>query len=118
MNRRQFLGAAAAVAAGRAAAKDNAARPNILFIISDQLNPRVLSCYGGPVPTPHIDRIAKEGVLFTDAVCPTPFCSPTRASIITGLYPHAHGIVYNTNRKTDGITPEDTTAGKLRHAAG
>ena len=49
--------------------------------------------------TPNIDRLAREGVRFDNAVCPTPFCSPTRASIITGLYPHAHGIVTNINRR-------------------
>ncbi len=76
-----------------------AASPNVLIIMCDQLNAHVLGCYGGPVPTPHIDRIAREGVRFTNAVCTTPFCSPSRASLITGLYPHTHGIVTNVMRR-------------------
>lgn len=68
-------------------------------MMCDQLNARILGCYGGPVPTPNLDRLAREGVTFSNATCPTPFCSPSRASLITGLYPHTHGIVYNVNRR-------------------
>lgn len=60
-------------------------RPNVLIIICDQLNAGALGCYGGPVPTPHIDRLAREGVRFDQAVCTCPFCSPSRASIVTGM---------------------------------
>jgi arylsulfatase A-like enzyme len=67
-------------------------RPNILFIICDQLNASALSSYNGPVKTPQIDRIGAEGIRFTDATCVLPFCSPTRASLITGRYPHSIGI--------------------------
>ncbi|HID94806.1 MAG TPA: hypothetical protein EYP53_01945, partial [Candidatus Latescibacteria bacterium] len=72
--------------------------PNLLIIMCDQLSPGVLGCYGGPVPTPNLDALARDGVIFTNATCPTPICSPSRASLITGLYPHTHGIVYNVNR--------------------
>jgi len=93
--------------------------PNILFIMCDQLNANALSCYGGPVDTPNIDRIAQQGVRFTQATCTTPYCSPTRASIVTGVYPHAHGIVLNASpRKQQGIGPEDTTTEKLLNEAG
>lgn len=103
-------------------------RPNVLIIMCDQLTARVLGCYGGQVPTPNIDRLAEQGVLFTDAVCSTPFCSPSRASIITGLYPHNHGIVTNVNRRDypaiggppteDGIKAGDVTTERLLHEAG
>jgi len=94
-------------------------RPNILFIICDQLNANALSCYGGPVDTPNIDRIAKQGVRFTNATCTTPYCSPTRASIVTGMYPHAHGIVLNAApRRQRGIGTEDITTEKLLNQAG
>jgi len=94
-------------------------RPNILFIMCDQLNADALSCYGGPVDTPNIDRIAEQGVRFTRATCTTPYCSPTRASIVTGLYPHAHGIVLNAGpRRQQGIRAEDTTTEKLLNQAG
>ena len=70
-------------------------RPNIVLIMADQLTPGVLSCYGGPVSTPNLDRLANEGVLFTNAVCNFPISSPSRASLITGQYPHKHGIIHN-----------------------
>jgi len=102
--------------------------PNVLILMCDQLNAGVLGCYGGPVRTPHIDRLAREGVRFDNAVCPTPFCSPSRASLITGLYPHTHGIVVNVNRRDypaydspptqEGIKAADVTTEKLLHAAG
>jgi arylsulfatase A-like enzyme len=94
-------------------------RPNILFIMCDQLNANALSCYGGPVETPNIDRIAEQGVRFTQATCTTPYCSPTRASIVTGMYPHAHGIVLNAGpRRQQGLSAEDITTEKLLHEAG
>ena len=94
--RRQLLQlAGGALAAPLAAAP---ATPNVLLIISDQIHHQVLGAAGNPIiKTPNIDRLAREGVRFTHAVCPTPFCSPTRASMLSGLYPHKHGIVYNVN---------------------
>ena len=98
---------------------DAARRPNILFIMCDQLSAHALSCYDGPVPTPHIDSIARKGVRFTQATCTTPYCSPTRASIITGVYPHAHGIVLNANpRRQQGIGAGDVTTESLLNEAG
>jgi len=103
-------------------------RPNILLIMCDQLSARVLGCYGGAAPTPNLDRLAAEGKVFDAAFCPTPFCSPSRASLITGLYPHAHGIVYNVNRRDypaietpaseEGLKRDDVTTERLLHAAG
>ena len=102
--------------------------PNVLFIMCDQLNARVLGCYGGDVPTPNIDRLAREGIVFTDAVCNTPFCSPSRASIITGMYPHSHGITYNVMRRDypmvksppteEGIKKTDVTTERILSASG
>jgi len=128
-SRRDFLKTAglatAALAGGLAgvsllsAASGRQDRPNILFIMCDQLNAGALSCYGGPVPTPHINRIAAEGVRFTQATCATPYCSPTRASIVTGTYPHAHGIVLNVHPKRQrGIGSQDVTTEKLLNRAG
>ena len=94
-------------------------KPNVLFIICDQLNASSLSSYNGPVKTPQIDRIGTEGILFTDATCVLPFCSPTRASLITGRYPHSTGITYNVNSESDeGIQPEDITTEKILNEAG
>jgi uncharacterized sulfatase len=66
-------------------------RPNILLISSDQQHWDTLSCAGSPVHTPHLDRLASQGTRFTRAYCPNPTCTPTRASIITGMYASQHG---------------------------
>ncbi len=125
--RREFLKkAGVATAAGLSMLSDESLaqpagkqQPDILFIICDQLAAHALSCYGGPVQTPNIDRLASEGVRFTQATCVTPFCSPTRASIVTGRYPHAHGIVLNcAPRRQEGIHPHDITTEKILSDAG
>ncbi len=66
-------------------------RPNILLITSDQQHWNTLSCLGAQVRTPNLDRLASQGVRFDRAYCVNPTCTPTRASIITGLYPSQHG---------------------------
>ncbi|MBI5771644.1 MAG: sulfatase [Verrucomicrobia bacterium] len=68
-------------------------KPNILFILCDDLRPDALGCYGSAhVRTPRIDALAREGVRFASAFCTTSLCSPSRASILTGLYAHRHGV--------------------------
>ncbi len=68
-------------------------KPNILFILIDDLGWRDLSCYGSTFyETPNLDRLASEGMLFTDAYAACPVCSPTRASLLTGKYPATVGI--------------------------
>ncbi|MGW1927176.1 sulfatase family protein, partial [Streptomyces massasporeus] len=63
-------------------------RPNILFILGDDLGWADLSSYGSPhIRTPHLDRLAREGVRFTDAYSGSATCSPTRFSLYTGRYP-------------------------------
>jgi arylsulfatase A-like enzyme len=70
-----------------------AEKPNVLFILCDDLRPDALGCYGSKhVKTPHIDALAAGGVLFANAFCTTSLCSPSRASILTGLYAHRHGV--------------------------
>lgn len=68
-------------------------RPNVLFVLCDDLRPDALGCYGSKhVTTPHIDALAARGVRFQNAFCTTSLCSPSRASILTGLYAHRHGV--------------------------
>ena len=68
-------------------------RPNVLFILCDDLRPAAVGCYGSAhVKTPHIDALAADGVRFANAFCTTSLCSPSRASILTGLYAHSHGV--------------------------
>jgi arylsulfatase A-like enzyme len=70
-------------------------RPNVLFLISDDLN-NMLGCYGDSLAkTPHIDRLAARGVRFERAYCTFPLCGPSRNSILTGLYPNSTGILAN-----------------------
>ena len=110
--RRRFLRAAASAAVAVpaavrcAAAPKRKGRPNVLFLMTDEQHYRSLSITGSPyVQTPNMDRIAREGVLFQNATCVTPYCSPSRASIVTGLYPHTHGILLNVSPKRSGQSP-------------
>lgn len=66
-------------------------RPNILLITSDQQHYTTLGVTNPKIKTPNLDRLAQEGTRFTRAYCPNPTCSPTRASLITGVYPSVHG---------------------------
>lgn len=68
-------------------------RPNILFICTDQQRYDALGCYGNPyIQTPTIDRLAEEGVLFEQCYVQNPVCAPSRATLVTGQYPHLHGL--------------------------
>ncbi len=77
---------------------------NVLFIISDDLTATALSCYGNQVcKTPNIDRLAARGTRFTHAYCQGTYCGPSRASFMSGYYPHATGILgYISPRKAIG----------------
>lgn len=73
-----------------------AAQPNVLFLISDDLN-NYLGCYGDPrARTPHLDALAARGVRFDRAYCAFPLCGPSRNSMLTGLYPNSTGILTNS----------------------
>ncbi len=68
-------------------------RPNILFIIADDLTDTALGCYGNTVcRTPNLDRLAAQSVRFTRAYCQGTYCGPPRASFLSGYYPHATGV--------------------------
>lgn len=73
-------------------------RPNVLFLISDDLTSTALSCYGSPISrTPNIDRLAARGTRFTRAFCNATYCGPSRASFMSGYYPHATGVLGYTS---------------------
>jgi arylsulfatase A-like enzyme len=64
------------------------AKPNILFILSDDMGYSDIGCYGGQfAPTPNLDRLAREGIRFTQYYSPSPICSPSRAGTTTGMFP-------------------------------
>ena len=82
-------------------------RYNVLFIISDDLTLNALSCYGNRVcRTPNIDRLAARGTRFTRAYCQGTYCGPSRASFMSGYYPHATGMLgYKSPRSLIGDRP-------------
>src|SRR5215813_12672869 len=71
-------------------------KPNVIVIIADDMRWDCMSCAGHKhLKTPNLDRLANEGVRFKNAFCTTSLCSPSRASILSGLYAHSHGVTNN-----------------------
>ena len=105
LDRRQFLAATGAAALAAAPSTVRCATRekqkggvNVLFLMTDEQHYRSLSLTGNPyIETPNMDRIGREGVMFKNATCVTPYCSPSRASILTGVYPHTHRILTNVS---------------------
>lgn len=105
------------------------ARPNIIVILADDMGFSDLGCYGGEIQTPNLDRLAMNGLRFTQFYN-TARCCPTRASLLTGLYPHQAGIghmVYETpfagykgdlNRNTPTIAEALQSSGYRNYAVG
>ena len=99
MNRRQFLrqttGAIAATAlglgSGKTAAVSNTRPPNLVLIMADDMGFSDIGCYGSEIATPNLDRLAKEGLRFSQAYNAAR-CCPTRAALLTGLHPHQAGM--------------------------
>ena len=75
-------------------------RPNILFLMTDQMQGRVLEP-GHPCLTPNFDRLVARGMRFPRGYTPNPVCSPARASLMTGLLPHSHGVITVTHCVSD-----------------
>ncbi|GHB52522.1 sulfatase family protein [Persicitalea jodogahamensis] len=76
--------------------KEAAKQPNVVVILTDDQRWDAVSFAGNPyLKTPHIDKLAEEGVFFKNYFCTTSLCSPSRASILSGQYAHAHGVVNN-----------------------
>lgn len=76
-------------------APGGARRPNILMIVADDIGYTDLGCFGGEIPTPNLDRLAEQGRRFTQMLT-NPMCCPSRASMLTGLYPTQAGVGYYT----------------------
>ncbi|OQW94586.1 MAG: hypothetical protein BWK77_08960 [Verrucomicrobia bacterium A1] len=93
-------------------------QPDILFIFSDDHASAAISAYGEKrrlLETPHLDRLAREGMRFDRCLVPNSICGPSRATILTGKYSHRNGFFNNSNCRFDGA---QTTFPKLMQAAG
>lgn len=87
-----FLASSACNGVSRASAQP----PNVVIILTDDMGYSDISCYSdAATPTPHIDKLASEGVRATDFYVPTPYCAPSRATLLTGRFPLRHGVVQN-----------------------
>lgn len=103
------------------APKPKPRRPNILLIVVDDLGYGDLGCYGSrDIRTPHIDKLAQEGVRLTDCYAAAPVCSPTRAALITGRYPQRSGFewVIRYTEKNRGLPASDASLPRLLKSAG
>lgn len=124
LSRRTLLGSAAAgflTLRANAAASQAARRPNILFIMADDLGYADLSCYGRPdFETPNLDRLAAQGVRFTNAYANSAVCSATRLALITGRYQYRlpAGLEEPIAGRDIGIPPQIPTLPSLLSAAG
>lgn len=99
-------------------------RPNVIFIVVDDLGYGELSCYGGrDVATPHIDSLAKHGIRFTSGYVTAPFCAASRAALLTGRYQTRFGFEFNpigamNSDPTIGLPVDQRTLADLLREAG
>ena len=134
LSRREFVASAVAASAlaGGARGRSRAAprrRPNVLYIMADDMGWGDLSCYGRPgYRTPNLDRLASEGVRFTQAYSASPVCTPTRCAFVTGRYPARTAVgleepivareILRRQGRDPGLPPEHPTVASLLKAAG
>ncbi len=104
LDRRQFMGLSVGLAAGATATRGASAnsgnksprKPNVLLVIADQMTPLLTGLYGhSVVKTPHLNKLAENGVLFDAAYSPCPLCAPARACLLTGTYCSENGVYDN-----------------------
>jgi arylsulfatase A-like enzyme len=115
LSRRAFLASSAATALVRAQPRS----PNVVFIYADDLGYGDLGVYGSKIRTPNLDRMATEGVRFTQFYSANPVCSPARAALLTGRYPTRVGVprVLNPN-DTTGLALNETTIAQMLKGSG
>jgi arylsulfatase A len=95
-------------------------KPNIVFILADDLGIECLSSYGGKHKTPNIDKLATQGMRFTHCFS-NPFCSPSRANLLTGRYPFANGlkeVLYSRKQENIYVSPDQPSFARQLKAEG
>jgi arylsulfatase len=118
MTRRDFLAAAGAAACAQLPAAP-ARTPNIVFILCDDLGFGDLGVYGSKIRTPNFDRLASEGVRFTNFCAADPVCSPSRAALLTGRYPTRVGVPrVLMPPDADGLNLDETTLANVLKGRG
>jgi arylsulfatase A-like enzyme len=96
-----------------------ARRPNVIFILTDDQRWDNLSCEGHPfLKTPNMDRIASEGVRFTNSFVVNSLCSPSRAAFLSGLYSHQHGVLVNSDLRVTRFIEKVPTFPEMLHNSG
>ena len=91
-------------------------RRNLVFICTDQQRTDTMAAYGNDwIETPHLNNLSSRSFIFENAYITQPVCSPARASIMTGLYPHSAGVIKNSNpdRPNSNLTPEVRTIAEM-----
>jgi arylsulfatase len=117
VNRRRFLMSAAA-AALPAVLGGQQRQPNIVMIYADDLGYGDLGCYGSPIATPNLDRMAEEGARFTNFYSASPVCSPSRAALLTGRYPTRVEVPVVLNPGDPGLPDSETTLAQVLRSGG
>ena len=117
LNRRRFLMSAAA-AVLPATVRSQQRQPNIVMIYADDLGYGDLSCYGSPIATPNLDRMAEEGARFTNFYSASPVCSPSRAALLTGRYPTRVEVPVVLSPGEGGLPDSETTLAQVLKTAG
>src|SRR5689334_24959591 len=104
ITRRAFLASAGAAGAAAIVGCGRRRPPNVVFMLTDDQRWDCMSCAGHPfLKTPNMDRLAAEGARFANAFCTDSLCSPSRASFLSGLYAHQHGVRYNFTEFPDRV---------------
>ena len=116
--RRAFLEAAAGVAAPYVRGQARSAKPNVLFILADDLGYGDLGCYGQKmIRTPVLDAFCRDSLKFTDAYAGSTVCAPSRCALMTGLHT-GHAYIRGNLRPEPSLRPQDTTIAEIFKKAG
>ncbi|MEO0414009.1 MAG: sulfatase-like hydrolase/transferase, partial [Verrucomicrobiota bacterium] len=97
-----------------------AEKPNVIIIYTDDQGSADAGCYGSKIETPHIDRLAREGVRFTQMLAPSAICSASRAGLLTGKFPAAAGVPSNvsSSQGKSGMPASELTIAELFQSHG